>query len=260
MNMPYQIGETYGSPELISSYVSTGMLDGQFDFNLYDDAVAVFARENESFERLQNSLAQSLRYYGYHNLMGNITGNQDRPRFISLAGGSLRFDEDSKYAGWTRDIGVGDSSAYDKLKLLHAFNLTIPGIPVIYYGDEYGMPGANDPDNRRMMVFTGLNKREEDLRSTVQRLTAIRSSNMALLFGDVMLLSYSKSTFAYVRYYFDSTVLVVFNKSNEPEYIAISKDRLMLNGYKSHFGSSVQEHSDSLIVELGPLSFDIITN
>jgi hypothetical protein len=116
--MPYQIGETYGSPELISSYIGSGMLDAQFDFNVYDDEVAVFARNTESFERLKNSLTQSLRYYGYHNLMGYISGNQDRPRFISLAGGDLLFNEDSKYAGWTRTIGVGDTSSYRKLMML----------------------------------------------------------------------------------------------------------------------------------------------
>ncbi len=39
----FQIGETYGSPELIRSYISTGMLDAQFDFNLYDASVQAFA-------------------------------------------------------------------------------------------------------------------------------------------------------------------------------------------------------------------------
>jgi hypothetical protein len=41
--------------------------------------------------------------------MGYITGNQDRARFISYAGGSLGFDENAKLAGWKRDIEVGDS-------------------------------------------------------------------------------------------------------------------------------------------------------
>jgi len=30
---------------------------------------------------------------------------------------------------------------------------TIPGLPVIYYGSEFGMTGVSDPDNRRMMRF-----------------------------------------------------------------------------------------------------------
>ncbi|MFA4864365.1 MAG: alpha-amylase family glycosyl hydrolase, partial [Bacteroidales bacterium] len=51
----YQIGETYGGPELISSYVNTGMLDGQFDFNVYDAAIGVFAREADPFTNLDNT-------------------------------------------------------------------------------------------------------------------------------------------------------------------------------------------------------------
>ncbi len=37
----YQIGETYGSHDLIKSYINSGMLDAQFDFNLYDNALPV---------------------------------------------------------------------------------------------------------------------------------------------------------------------------------------------------------------------------
>jgi glycosidase len=131
---------------------------------------------------------------------------------------------------------------------------------VIYYGDEYGMPGANDPDNRRMMHFTGLNNREEDVKSTVQQLTYLRNSNMALLFGDVRLITYNESVFAYVRYYFNESALIVFNKSREPKSIAISKDILQMENYVSHFGSTVEHQSDQVIIELEPLSFDIITN
>jgi cyclomaltodextrinase len=151
----YQIGETYGSYDLIRSYINTGMLDAQFDFNLYDTSINTFAKDSSSFKPLANALKQGLSYYGSNHLMGNITGNQDRARFISYASGDVKFDEDAKAAGWTRDIIISDSTAYKKLEMLHAFNLTIPGVPCIYYGDEYGVPGGNDPDNRRMMKFTG---------------------------------------------------------------------------------------------------------
>lgn len=259
--MVYQIGETYGSPELISSYVNSGMLDGQFDFNLYDNAIAVFAREEESFIRLKNALTQSLQYYGYHNLMGNITGNQDRPRFISLAGGALRFDEDAKYAGWTREIGVGDLSGYDKLMLLHAFNMTIPGIPVIYYGDEYGMPGGNDPDNRRQMKFGGLNANEETVRQTVRKLAVLRSASMPLLYGGLKFLYADDQVLVYCRYYLDKSAVVFMNKSAGERNITI--DKAVLQGgipsavfHPDRFSLA----GDSLRVTLPAYGFEIINN
>ena len=157
----YQIGETFGSRELIESYINSGEMDAQFDFNLYFDARAVFAIDKESFTKLKNSMQESFNYFGYHNLMGNITGNQDIPRFISLASGSLAFNEDDKEAGWKRDMEVKDPVGYKKLSSLTAFIMTIPGVPVIYYGDEIGMPGAGDPDNRRPMKFSNLNQYEQ---------------------------------------------------------------------------------------------------
>ncbi|MFN7259736.1 MAG: alpha-amylase family glycosyl hydrolase, partial [Cyclobacteriaceae bacterium] len=178
----YQIGETYGSRELVNSYVNTGMLDAQFDFNVYDDAVNTFARDEVPFTRLSNSLTESMSWFGDHNLMGNITGNQDRARFISYADGSVRFDEDAKKAGWKRKIEIKDTVAYAKLQSLTAFMMTIPGIPVIYYGDEIGDPGGNDPDNRRMMRFENLSDQEQLNRATTEKLVHLRRNSMALLF------------------------------------------------------------------------------
>ena len=179
----YQIGETYGSPELIRSYINTGMLDAQFDFNLYDASVGVFATNNASLKRVSDQLKESLKYYGHHHLMGNITGNQDRVRFISYASGDVKFNEGGKEAGWTRDIKITDSTAFDKLLMLHAFNLSIPGVPCIYYGDEIGMPGANDPDNRRMMKFDHLTKKEKNLKQKLARLIKLRTHSMPLIYG-----------------------------------------------------------------------------
>ena len=254
----FQIGETYGSPELIASYIGSGMLNAQFDFNVYDDAVAVFAREGESFERLKSSLNQSLRYYGYHNLMGYITGNQDRPRFISLAGGDLSFSENSKYAGWTRNIGVGDSSGYKKLMMLHAFNMTIPGIPCIYYGDEIGMPGANDPDNRRWMKFTHLTPSEKQVKQVVSTLAHLRRNTMALLYGDLRFLKVNEKELVYIRTYFDDIVVVVFNKSGRDQTIVIDDPLLYGRDIQPVFGSEIFTEGKELYVKVPYLSFEII--
>ena len=62
--------------------------------------------------------------------MGNISGNHDKCRFISLAGGAVRWDENDKAAGWEREIGVtadGDAAkeeqAYKAAMLLEVINL-----------------------------------------------------------------------------------------------------------------------------------------
>ncbi|MBU0486896.1 MAG: alpha-amylase [Bacteroidetes bacterium] len=209
----YQIGETFGSRELIGSYISNGMLDAQFDFNLYFDQRAVFAQDNVSFKKLDYSLKESLAWYGFHHLMGNITGNHDLPRFISYAGEGLSFTEDAKEAGWTRKIVLKNPEAgYSKLKSMTAFLMTIPGIPVIYSGDEIGMPGAGDPDNRQMMRFTALTPGEQSVKVNAALLTKLRRSRMELLYGDFTTLLVSDSLYAHSRSYFGKTTIVVFNK------------------------------------------------
>ncbi|HHV04662.1 MAG TPA: hypothetical protein GXX64_12300 [Bacteroidales bacterium] len=160
-------------------------------------------------------LETGLMHYGYHNLMGNISGNHDMARYISLAGGALQLDEDHKKAGWKRDIGTGRIESYDYLAMLHVFNMTLPGVPCIYYGDEIGMPGANDPDNRRMMYFDGYTSHQIRLRERVRRLTSLRTANPALLYGDLFPLHVSRDIFAYVRIYMGKAVAVCLNKGDD---------------------------------------------
>lgn len=257
----YQIGETYGSPELISSYLGSGMLDGQFDFNVYDEALVSIIRPDESFERLNDALLESLDYYGSHNLMGYITGNQDRGRFASYAGGDLLFEEDSKLAGWTRDIGIGDPLAYDKLAMLIAFNMSIPGIPVIYYGDEIGMPGGNDPDSRRMMRFESLADEEKNLRKTVSELAALRTGNMALMYGDLEVLALSKDVYVIARTYFEEIVIVVFNKSAEQKDISFKlPGRFDETEFKTQFGADFTGNDNIITLSVEGNDFEVLVS
>jgi glycosidase len=218
----YQIGETYGSPELISSYLTTGMLDGQFNFNVFDVANTTFAGVGGSdLTQVQTILNSSLYTYGSHNMMGNISGNHDKPRFMAYASGDLKFGEDSKAAGWQREIGITDSTAYEKLSLMHVFNMTIPGIPVIYYGDEIGLTGANDPDCRRMMRFDGWNNRETKLWNIVSTLTHLRSDNPVLIYGSFINIQTTKNSWIYGRKYFEKESIVFINNSPKPKTFEI---------------------------------------
>lgn len=257
----YQIGETFGSRDLINSYINPGELDAQFDFGVYFDARNTFARENSSFRDLNYSLQESFSYYSEHSLMGNITGNQDLPRFISFASGALSFNENDQKAGWVRDIEVKDTAGYYRLASLMAFNMTIPGIPIIYYGDEIGMPGAGDPDNRRMMRFNNLSPQEKHLKSTVEKLTHLRNGSMPLLYGDFKTIEAGDKIWVYMRSYFDKVAFVIFNKDKSSRKIEIKiPERFMGTKLVNQFGSDVKVEKDKITLNLKGNSFEIIDN
>jgi glycosidase len=211
----FQIGETYGSPELISQYISDGMLDAQFDFNLYDALVTALANPNGSLSSLLEEANQSLHVYGAHHLMGNISGNQDRPRFASLADGSLSLEEDSKLAGWTRDIQHQGDEGYIRMNYLMAFIMSTPGIPCIYYGDEIADVGGNDPDNRRMMRFDHWNDLEQSTWQNTRDWIQLRRKRMSLLFGQTTYLEIRPGVLQIRRQYLDEETMVIINTSNE---------------------------------------------
>ncbi|MEI6435153.1 MAG: alpha-amylase family glycosyl hydrolase [Bacteroidota bacterium] len=257
----FQIGETFGSRELVGSYINPGMLDAQFEFNLYWDVRATFANDNTSFRDLNYSLQQTFNYYGEHNLMGNVTGNQDMSRFISYASGALSFNENDGEAGWKRNIQVKDSIGYRKLACLQAFNMTIPGIPIIYYGDEFGMAGAGDPDNRRMMKFDSLSPREQSQKAITAKLAKLRGSNLALIYGDFKTLKVNEKSFVYIRSYFDQVVVVIFNKDKSSRKIDIElPTRYADLQLIANFGRKFDLAKGKITLTLEGNSFEILSN
>ncbi len=256
----YQIGETFGNRELIAGYVGSGMMDGQFDFNLYFDARNSFAGSDSEMKNTALSLMTSLGYYGSFHLMGNITGNHDLIRFISFADGSVLPGEDDKEAGWKRDIEVENLSSYKKLQSLNAFVLSIPGIPCIYYGDEIGLPGAGDPDNRRVMKFSGLSEPEQETFDITSKLINIRKNNIEFLLGTTTVVDARKRAMIIKRKYFDRESYIIFNQSDSVNDVLIAKSEIKdINKFNSNFNSEITELSSNYQIRLNPFSFEILT-
>jgi len=217
----FQIGETYGSAALISSYLGTGMLDAQFDFNLYDKAIVAFGKDDAGIEDLVRVAQEGLDTYGAHHLMGTITGNQDRPRFASLAEGTVKWEEDHKLAGWTRQIDRNGMRGHAAMRMLTAFNLSMPGVPCIYQGDEYADVGGNDPDNRRMMRFDTLDEAERNTRQHVSEWNALRRSRMSLMYGQTTIAALPTGLLRITRQYLDESTTVMINPTPDPIAIEV---------------------------------------
>jgi glycosidase len=211
----YQIGESFGGIDMIASYVNNGQLSAQFNFNLYDVAVPTFLDEKASFKLLDYQMQKSFQVFGYNNLMGNIMDSHDKIRYMAYADGDLAINDGR--AGdfaWNNPPKVDDPKSYDKLKLHLAYILTIPGVPIIYYGDEIGMTGAADPDNRRMMRFGyDLDKNEIQTFEDVSKLIHIRRDHPALRYGDFLTLQADENVYAYLRSDMNERVLIIVNKN-----------------------------------------------
>ena len=210
----WMIGETYGSPQLIGSYIKSGMLNAQFDFNVYFTAREALCGLTGMNAVLDNELT-SLATYGAHHTMGNISGNHDQIRFASIAGGAIDIHSQGKEEGWTREIGIGDAeTAYKRALLMEVLNITLPGVPCIYQGDEYGEVGGNDPDNRHMMRFDGLNEEEAKMRAKVAELIHMRRQSMPLLYGDFIPMESNEDVISYKRVYLGQSVTVTIDRKN----------------------------------------------
>ena len=210
----FQMGETFGSYDLVKSYINNGQLPAQFNFNLYDVAVPTFLNQEASFEGLDKEIKKSLYIFGENNLMGNIMDSQDKDRFMAYADSDLEInDGNSIEIGWNNPPKVDHESSYKKERLYLSYLLSIPGIPTIYYGDEIGMTGAADPDNRRMMRFGDqLNINEKENLVEVSKLIHLRDDHSALRYGDYYSLKADTNIFAYVRSDMNERILVVLNK------------------------------------------------
>ena len=103
--------------------------------------------------------------------------------------------------------------------------LTNPGMPMIYYGDEVGLAGGGDPDNRRMMPWddTTLLPPQIALRSTVRALAHIRGENPVLGRGRRVTLSASADTWVYRMTGCGGAadVIVAINRADAPNSVTI---------------------------------------
>ncbi len=117
----------------------------------------------------------------------NLLSSHDEPRFLTVVS--------------------GDRAAF---RLATAFQMTIPGAPCIYYGDEIGMEGGSDPDCRRTFP-EDRSAWDEELLDWTKALTALRHSRVALRRGALRTVIAEGEVFGYLRTHRDGWALVVFN-------------------------------------------------
>lgn len=213
------IGETFTFDRgEIMRYVNDAELHGQFDFPLFGAIRGVFA-QGGSFRDLEGAAATSQREYGKHyTWMSPFLGNHDVERFATLAAGN-----NAGPFGNTPDLmddGTTEITQWDlinRMSMAFTFLLTQPGVPLIYYGDEVGLAGSGDPDNRRFMP-QALNANRTELLRRVQQIGKLRGEITALRRGGRKELWINDDMYVYVRDAGPGEVAIIaMNKSGAPQ-------------------------------------------
>jgi glycosidase len=148
--------------------------------------------------------------YPHPDTLVTFFANHDVPRFASVEGSSPA-----------------------KQKLAFGLTLILRGIPELYYGDEIGMPGGGDPDNRRdfpggwpgdpknAFSAEGRTAEQQELFTYVQTLLRLRREHPALQNGRLWHLYSDETAYAFLRETEEERVLVAFNNSAEARGLRI---------------------------------------
>ncbi len=215
----YQVGETVSSRATISSFIGPKLLDGQFDFPLFWTMLDVFAWEKGTMKTMAKSMQDSIDQYPPGAIMSPFLGNHDYPRFMSCAefdskpGKKPEAEEDA----FKNPAQVDDVNSYRKLQLAFGFLLTIPGAPMMYYGDEIGMTGSGRPDSRRMFLAKDQwNSHNNGTRDMVRDFIKARNGSVALRRGVYQSLYTDAETMVYARIAPEETVIVALQRYAKP--------------------------------------------
>ena len=215
----FLLGETWTEAPAIAAYHANANLDVSLNYPLFFAMLG--ALQQRSATDLRFVLNQDARLYPAGAKQAIFVANHDQVRPASLLG-VLKRDE-------------------SRLKLLAAMNLTLPGIPLLYYGQEIGMPnaeGAQDEAKRTPMRWAGgalagfssvepwqpfstddLNisvaaqqAQDDSLLNWYKQLIALRTNNPTLYAGDTRVLSSDQSQLlAFTRAADYQTWLILMN-------------------------------------------------
>jgi glycosidase len=172
----------------------------------------------DEFDSMLQSIKEDYPAPAFESTM-NLVGTHDTQRILwALTPGARNpAEKENDLANLTQ--------GKEKQKLLAILQMTLPGAPTIYYGDEVGLTGDTDPDDRRTFPWDNI---DADMLAHYQLLTGVRNENSCLRTGsfDRLYTHNDAGVYAYGRKDNTGAGVVAVNRGNDPHNMAID-----LSGY-----------------------------
>ncbi|ALF09762.1 alpha-glycosidase [Parageobacillus thermoglucosidasius] len=169
--------------------------DAVMNYPFTNGAIRFFAKNEIGAKQFANIMTNVLHSYpeNVNEAAFNLLGSHDTPRILTVCDNDVR-----------------------KVKLLFLFQLSFTGSPCIYYGDEIGMTGGQDPGCRKCMIWEE-EKQNRDILEHVKKLIALRKAHPAFRRGKITFMDASDESnhLIYTKTYLDETILVMINNSSK---------------------------------------------
>lgn len=197
----------YGEPR---HYLLGGELDSAMNYPFRGAVLDFLLNKVDAYETAARfeQLYENYPHDAFYSAL-NLLGSHDRSRILTLLGGAPDPDtmDDNQRAAYrlSRDqMGLAKGRLWDAALL----QMTMPGVPSIYYGDEAGLQGMTDPYNRAPFPW---GHEDKDCFNICRNAIAIRKSLPVLVDGDFHPFAVNQDVFGFTRSAGDESVMVLVN-------------------------------------------------
>ncbi len=201
-------------------HILGGHCDGLMNYPFRNAAISyLLGGDARWFRETMEGLRANYPSTAYYSAM-NALGTHDTPRILTLLGVGSPCTEYPK--SWRADFRMSEEEyarGKARLKLGAVLLYAFPGSPTLYYGDEAGMEGFEDPFNRRTFPW---GREDGELVSWFTALGCIRSWSQALRRGDISYVEADGPVLAFRRTWGEESVLVALNAGAEPASLPLS--------------------------------------
>lgn len=211
-------------------YLLGDQLDGTMNYP-FMNAIIAYVRDGDEkfFKDTVQSILENYPKETVYCLMNSL-GTHDTVRIINAL-------SDVRAHGWSKTHKLGyklPDSEYEKAKkklyLASVLQFTLPGIPSIFYGDEAGLQGFDDPINRRPYPW---GSEDKEILAHYKKLGRIRRENRAVFSGGFNMRD-ENGLVAYERAIGDDEILIAVNAGADDKTLLINKEYTSLYNNKEY--------------------------
>jgi glycosidase len=239
----------------LRTYLGPDGLHSVFDFPTMWAIREVIAERSAGFTSLDALLDHiDAELAGSGAVLGRMLGNHDVVRFTTAVVGDGAGDPWLEPAAQPEGDTAEELAALERVSLALTLQLTLPGMPVLYQGDELALAGANDPDNRRVLPEPdSLSPARQAVLEHTRILGQLRRCSAALRSTQRETLHVGEDTYAYARIAEDGTaVVVLLSRADEPRTITLPGTTLLEGHVRDMLSGAMFELGAGTSIELEP--------